>query len=159
MCITLTILASCRVLSGSVGGLVTGITATLAVASQYEGGLNHFLINTVQDYAILAGTCCSFGFSLIGCIVGSLLTHNIKTQEDVDNEWMKLYDIDNPLRPWEVNLREDLKGKFSSCLNVMELVNKHIWVVVSDILTISLFLARQLIATKDNMYTLILYLK
>ncbi|XP_070198051.1 uncharacterized protein [Littorina saxatilis] len=97
-------------ISGSLCGLVAGITATLSAATMYEGGLNNFLINTVQDYAILAGTCSSFGFSVAGCIIGSLLTHNIKTVEDEQGEWMKMYDIDNPLHPWEVNFREDLQG-------------------------------------------------
>jgi hypothetical protein len=29
-----------------------------------------------QDYAILAGTCSSFGFSVAGCVIGSLLTQS-----------------------------------------------------------------------------------
>ncbi|KAL8616992.1 hypothetical protein ACOMHN_014163 [Nucella lapillus] len=97
-------------IAGSLTGLVAGITATLSAATMYDGGLNKFLINTVQDYAILAGTCSSFGFSLAGCIIGSFLTHNIRSPEDEQSEWMKMYDIDNPLHPWEVNFREDLKG-------------------------------------------------
>ena len=96
---------------GSLCGLVAGITATLSAATMYDGGLDNFLINTVQDYAILAGTCSSFGFSLGGCIIGSLLTHNIRSEVDAQGEWMKMYDIDNPLHPWEVNFREDLKGR------------------------------------------------
>ncbi|PVD34810.1 hypothetical protein C0Q70_06088 [Pomacea canaliculata] len=97
-------------IAGSLCGLAAGIIATLSAATMYEGGLSLFLINTVQDYSILAGTCCSFGFSLLVCIVGSLLTHGIRTPDDAQLEWMKMYDIDNPLHPWEVNFREDLKG-------------------------------------------------
>ena len=100
--------------TGSLSGLVAGITATLSAATMYEGGLNNFLINTVQDYAILAGTCSSFGFSLGGCIIGSLLTHRIHSEVDAQCEWMKMYDIDNPLHPWEVNFREDLKGRMEA---------------------------------------------
>ncbi|XP_033744244.1 urea-proton symporter DUR3-like [Pecten maximus] len=96
--------------SGGLAGLVLGVTATLAVASMYEGGLNNFLLNTVQDYTILAGTCCSFGASLICCIVVSIFTNQIKSSSDEDVEWQKLYDIDNPLNPWELNYREELKG-------------------------------------------------
>ncbi|KAK6172351.1 hypothetical protein SNE40_016024 [Patella caerulea] len=97
-------------IAGCICGLICGITATLGAATMYEGGLNNFLINTVQDYAILAGTCCSFGVSLIVCMIGSYLTHKIQTKDDEECEWFKMYDIDNPLNPWEVNFREDLKG-------------------------------------------------
>ncbi|XP_076468357.1 uncharacterized protein LOC143299112 [Babylonia areolata] len=95
---------------GSISGLVGGITAVLATATMYEGGLENFLINTVQDYAILSGTLCSFGLSLTGCVLGSLLTHRVKTEEDADREWMKIYCIDNPLHPWETNFQDELKG-------------------------------------------------
>lgn len=78
----------------------------------YEGGLNNFLINTVQDHAILAGTCASFGGSLFGCIISSLITNKIRRPEDENEEWQKLYDIDNPLNPWELNYREELKGLY-----------------------------------------------
>lgn len=96
--------------SGSLSGLAAGIIATLTSATFYQGGLNNFLVNTVQDYAILAGTCSSFGFSLGVSIAGSLLTHKIRTLQDAEAEWLKMYDIDNPLHPWEVNLRDDLRG-------------------------------------------------
>lgn len=97
-------------LAGGCAGLVCGISATLITASFYEGGLNNFLRNTVQDYAILAGTCSSFGASLLGCIVVSLFTHDIKNIDDENQEWQKMYDIENPLNPWELNYREDLIG-------------------------------------------------
>lgn len=97
-------------ISGGIAGLICGIAATLATATMYEGGLNNFLINTVQNYAILAGTCSSFGASLIGCIVVSLLTNDIKSVDDENMEWQKMYDIENPLNPWENNYREELKG-------------------------------------------------
>ena len=38
------------------------------------------------------------------------MTHQINSKDDEEDEWMKMYDIDNPLHPWEVNFREDLKG-------------------------------------------------
>ena len=96
--------------SGGCLGLVCGITATLVAASFYDGGLNNFLRNTVQDYAILAGTVSSFGASLLGCIIVSLFTHEIKNVDDENQEWQKMYDIENPLNPWELNYREELKG-------------------------------------------------
>lgn len=95
---------------GGFVGLVCGITATLVAASFYDGGLSNFLRNTVQDYAILAGTCSSFGASLLCCILVSLCTHDIKTVDDENQEWQKMYDIENPLNPWELNYREELQG-------------------------------------------------
>ncbi|KAJ8298157.1 hypothetical protein KUTeg_024688 [Tegillarca granosa] len=97
-------------ITGGISGLLLGITATLIAASLYEGGLGNFLINTVQDYAILAGTITSFGASLTGCIIVSLVTHDIKTDQHANNEWQKMYNIDNPLNPWELYYKEELKG-------------------------------------------------
>ena len=96
--------------AGGISGLLLGITATLAKATTYDGGLNKFLKNTVQDHAILAGTCTSFGASLLGCIIVSLFTHDIESKQDADTEWQKIYDIDNPLNPWELYYKEELKG-------------------------------------------------
>ncbi|GFS03818.1 urea-proton symporter DUR3-like [Elysia marginata] len=97
-------------IAGSIAGLVCGVTAALVTATTYPGGLYHFLDNTVQDYTILAGNVTGFVVSLSVCIVGSLLTHKIKGPADEEFEWMKMYDIDNPLQPWELLYREDFKG-------------------------------------------------
>ena len=99
-----------QLISGGIAGLICGITATLVAASMYDGGLNNFLKNTVENYAILAGTCSSFAASLLGCVLVSLLTNDIKTIDDENLEWQKMYDIENPLNPWENNYREELKG-------------------------------------------------
>ncbi|XP_069129197.1 uncharacterized protein [Argopecten irradians] len=96
-------------IAGGLSGLFAGIAATLITASTYEGGLNNFVVNTSQEYSILAGSGCSFGFSMIVCIIVSLLTHKIESKADADAEWQKMYDIDNPLSPWEHTYREDLK--------------------------------------------------
>ncbi|XP_060064864.1 uncharacterized protein LOC132545206 [Ylistrum balloti] len=96
-------------ITGGITGLLIGVAVMLGVASTYEGGLSKFLLNTSQDYSILAGTCCSFGVSLITCMIVSAFTHEIKTDADADAEWKKMYDIDNPLHPWELHLREELK--------------------------------------------------
>jgi len=42
--------------------------------------------------------------------VVSLFTSTVKTQEDVDREWTKLRDIDNPLHPWSQLYAEDIPG-------------------------------------------------
>lgn len=91
-------------------GLICGISVTLGVAATFPGGLGLFLINTVQDNVILAGTCTSFGVSMSVSIIVSCLTHKIKSSADELMEWQKTQDIDNPLNPWELNYREDLKG-------------------------------------------------
>lgn len=40
----------------------------------------------------------------------SFFTNDIKTQDDVDREWSKLRDIDNPLHPWSQLYIEDIPG-------------------------------------------------
>ena len=45
----------------------------------------------------------------LGCVIVSLLTNAIKTIVDENLEWQKMYDIENPLKPWENNNREELK--------------------------------------------------
>ena len=40
----------------------------------------------------------------------SLLTHDIKIIADKIVEWQKTYGIENSLKPWENNYREELKG-------------------------------------------------
>ncbi|XP_060064863.1 uncharacterized protein LOC132545205 [Ylistrum balloti] len=97
------------IIAGGMTGLLAGIAATLIAATRYDGGLTNFVVNTSQEYSILAGSCSSFGFSLIVCIIVSSFTHKIKTKADADAEWQKMYDIDNPLNPWEQNYREELK--------------------------------------------------
>ncbi|CAI9726046.1 urea-proton symporter DUR3-like [Octopus vulgaris] len=47
-------------IAGSMMGLLCGTIVTLGVASTYPGGLGNFLINTVQDNVLLAGTITSF---------------------------------------------------------------------------------------------------
>uniref|UniRef100_A0A0L8I9N3 Uncharacterized protein n=2 Tax=Octopus bimaculoides TaxID=37653 RepID=A0A0L8I9N3_OCTBM len=97
-------------ITGSMMGLLCGTIVTLGVASTYPGGLGNFLINTVQDNVLLAGTITSFAVSLIFCVVTSLLTHQIVSKEAKEAEWQKLFNIDNPLNPWEQNYREELAG-------------------------------------------------
>lgn len=47
--------------SGAIFGISCGVSVELGVASTYEGGLSLFLVNTVQDYAVLAGATTSVG--------------------------------------------------------------------------------------------------
>jgi len=47
--------------SGAVCGIVCGVTASLSVASTYDGGLHEFLANTIQNHAVMAGAGSAIG--------------------------------------------------------------------------------------------------
>ncbi|XP_041356757.1 uncharacterized protein LOC121373965 [Gigantopelta aegis] len=96
------------VVAGSIIGLIGGVSATLIVASTFDGGLGNFLANTSQNYSVLAGSSSSFIVSLSVTIIVSLITHKITDQQAENKEWQKLRDIDNPLRPWSDQFKEDL---------------------------------------------------
>ena len=79
------------------------------VGSTYEGGLSDFFINTAKDYSLLAGLGAGFIVSSMLCVVISLCTHKIKTEEDETNEWLKTMSIDNPINPYRTIYQEELK--------------------------------------------------
>ena len=80
------------------------------VGSTYEGGLSDFFINTAKDYSLLAGLGSGFIVSSMLCVVISLCTHKIKTEEDETNEWLKTMSIDNPINPYRTIYQEELKA-------------------------------------------------
>ncbi|KAH3842010.1 hypothetical protein DPMN_115498 [Dreissena polymorpha] len=96
------------VIAGAVCGLLGGVGALLGAASTYPGGLQPFLKNTSENVSVMAGAGTSIGVSFVVCFVVSLLTHKIRTDSDVENEWRKLRDIDNPLHPWSELYTEDI---------------------------------------------------
>ncbi|XP_071088112.1 uncharacterized protein [Haliotis cracherodii] len=99
--------------AGALSGLVGGLTALFSVASTFDGGLSNFLVNTSQNYSVVAGSSASFVVSLLVTIVVSLITHEISDETAEMTEWQKLRDIDNPLNPWGEHFKEDfpsLKG-------------------------------------------------
>lgn len=51
-------------ISGALLGILCGVGALLGTASTYDGGLNNFLENTLQNNAVIAGSASS-----IGCLV------------------------------------------------------------------------------------------
>ena len=79
------------------------------VGSTYECGLSDFFINTAKDYSLLAGLGTGFIVSSMLCVVISLCTHKIKTEEDETNEWLKTMSIDNPINPYRTIYQEELK--------------------------------------------------
>ena len=80
------------------------------VGSTYEGGLSDYFINTAKDYSLLAGLGTGFIVSSMLCVVISLCTHKIKTEEDETNEWLKTMSIDNPINPYRTIYQEELKA-------------------------------------------------
>jgi len=90
--------------------MIGGVSTALGVASTYEGGLGRFLVNTAQNYSILSGACTSLGLSFFITLIVSLLTSKVKTKEDIEDEWNKLREIDNPLHPWAELYRDDFKN-------------------------------------------------
>jgi len=87
---------------GSVIGLFFSVSVMLGVGSTYEGGLNNFYTNTSQDYTLLWSMLSGLIVSGILAIAVSLYTHNIETEADVEKEWTKTINIDNPLNPFKV---------------------------------------------------------
>ena len=61
----------------------------IAMATREPDGLSEFVRNTSAPYAVLAGGCVSLFGSLLINVVVSLITHNIKTDEDRALEWKK----------------------------------------------------------------------
>ena len=87
--------------------MICGVSAALGVASTYEGGLGLFLKNTAQNNAVLSGAATSLGVSFFLTLIVSLVTTKVKHPNDVEKEWKKLRDIDNPLHPWCNLYKED----------------------------------------------------
>lgn len=78
------------------------------MATLEEDGLSEFVRNTGAPIPVLCGGCVSLFGSLLINVVVSLITHNIKDDNDRILEWKKLRAIDNPLYPWTEFFRDDL---------------------------------------------------
>ena len=89
-------------IAGVVGGCATGMTVWLSYASQFPGGLSPstFVKNTGKEYPMLAGNISAIFVGAILAIFVSLCTRRSMTKEEVEAEWEKTRDIDNPLSPW-----------------------------------------------------------
>ncbi|KAK7097666.1 uncharacterized protein [Littorina saxatilis] len=93
--------------TGSVGGLVCGISVNLIYASTLEGGLGIFLLNTSYPYAVLAGCSTSLLVSIVLTVTVSLCTHKIASNEDEEAVWTRLRQISNPLHSWADQYQEE----------------------------------------------------
>ncbi|XP_059096796.1 uncharacterized protein LOC131891278 isoform X1 [Tigriopus californicus] len=89
-------------MSGVVGGCICGISSWLFYASKYEGGLGAsvFVKNTGEEFPMLLGNMMSISCGALFAFVVSILTRKSMTSEEVEAEWEKTRDIDNPLSPW-----------------------------------------------------------
>jgi len=101
-------------IAGVIGGCFCGMATWLSYAAQFEGGLapSFFVKNTGREYPMLAGNITAIFVGALLAIVVSLITRRSMTPEEVEAEWEKTRDIDNPLSPWvqvykgELNLEE-----------------------------------------------------
>ena len=91
---------STGMIAGVVGGCLSGIIVWLSYASTYDGGLGNFVKNTGKDYPMLAGNLTSLIVGGIMVVLVSIFTRGSMTEKDVEDEWEKTREIDNPLSPW-----------------------------------------------------------
>merc|ERR1719468_685039 len=89
-------------IAGVIGGCGAGMAVWLSYASQYPGGLSAetFVKNTGEEYPMLAGNISAIVVGAFAGILVSLCTRGKMTPEEVEQEWEKTRDIDNPLNPW-----------------------------------------------------------
>ena len=80
----------------------------MIMGSTYEGGLDEFTNNTSEDFSLLAGLGTGVVVSTVLTVVISLCTNKIRTHEDVEKEWSKTMNIDNPLHPVRALYRKEL---------------------------------------------------
>ncbi|KAJ8318387.1 hypothetical protein KUTeg_003478 [Tegillarca granosa] len=100
----------CAVILSSIIGFLVSIAANLTVAAlYYPGGLNDFILNTGSEFSVLTGTISGALVSTVICIVVSLCTTSVKTDEDKAAQWEKTITINNPLNPWKRLYTEELK--------------------------------------------------
>jgi Na+/proline symporter len=89
-------------IAGVIGGCCCGLSTWLTYASQFDGGLSAatFVKNTGEEMPMLVGNITSISVGAVASIVVSYCTRWTMTKEDVEAEWEKTRDIDNPLSPW-----------------------------------------------------------
>ena len=97
-------------ITGVVGGCLFGVTVWLSYAAQFEGGLapSVFVKNTGQEYPMLAGNIAAILMGASLAVIVSLLTRRPMSQAEIEAEWEKTRDIDNPLSPWVQVYKNDL---------------------------------------------------
>merc|ERR1712002_397725 len=88
--------------SGVVGGCLSGMAAWLSYASTFPGGLSAatFVKNTGEELPMLTGNMVAITVGGAACIIVTFITRWRLTKEMEEAEWDKTRDIDNPLSPW-----------------------------------------------------------
>merc|ERR1711936_1235296 len=96
--------------SGVVGGCLSGMAAWLSYASQFPGGLSAatFVKNTGEELPMLTGNMVAISVGGAACIVVTFVTRMRMTPEMEEEEWDKTRDIDNPLSPWVTKYKGEL---------------------------------------------------
>ncbi|XP_061178004.1 uncharacterized protein LOC133186736 [Saccostrea echinata] len=133
------------VISGVISGSLASVAALLVVAeTRYDEGLSDFFTNTSADYSLFGSCISGLLTSTLITICVSMVTHSIKSSADIDEEWAKLFFIDNPLNPWRNLYEDELKNIQQSrnlCISDMEFVfrkSKRIAFVVGIMITVLL---------------------
>merc|ERR1712110_949625 len=96
--------------SGVVGGCLSGMAAWLSYASQFPGGLSAatFVKNTGEELPMLTGNIVAISVGGAACIIVTFVTRMRMTPEMEEEEWDKTRDIDNPLSPWVTKYEGEL---------------------------------------------------
>merc|ERR1712002_738488 len=96
--------------SGVVGGCLSGMAAWLSYASTFPGGLSAatFVKNTGEELPMLTGNMVAISVGGAACIVVTFITRWRMTSEMEEAEWDKTRDIDNPLSPWVAKYKGEL---------------------------------------------------
>merc|ERR1712012_208695 len=97
--------------SGVVGGCLSGMAAWLSYASTFPGGLlaATFVKNTGEELPMLTGNMSAIVVGALAGIIVSLCTRGRMSAEEIEAEWEKTRDIDNPLNPWVQVYKGELK--------------------------------------------------
>merc|ERR1719507_2510778 len=96
--------------SGVVGGCLSGMAAWLSYASTFPGGLSAatFVKNTGEELPMLTGNIVAISVGGAACIIVTFVTRMRLTPEMEEAEWDKTRDIDNPLSPWVTKYKGEL---------------------------------------------------
>merc|ERR1711910_268277 len=94
---------------GVVGGCIAGMTCWLTYASTFPGGLSAatFVKNTGEELPMLTGNMVAISVGGAACIIVTFITRWRLTSE-MEEEWDKTRDIDNPLSPWVTKYKGEL---------------------------------------------------
>ncbi|KAJ8306847.1 hypothetical protein KUTeg_014931 [Tegillarca granosa] len=124
---------SSGIIAGSVSGLIAAIIAMFVTAhTMYPEGLKNFIVNTSQDFSLLAGSVAAIFVSLTICVIVSIKTTTVVNKTDAEEEWEKTFSIDNPLNPWrrvyKVELAAIKAGNYVSTYHMSKIFRKSKYV-------------------------------